>query len=181
MGLELASAIQSGDTLHSAKITTRLPREGDELMICGFKASEKAFAVAEKVFKGKFIVSKGLVTARYTVRRDSVLLPSPCLEVSCSTWGGMSGGPVFDSLGNLVGILSTSVGDLEGGHPSFVSLLFPALAARFEGGWPPGVIPQPARLIDLPQRVCYVDNRDAIRYSVDPSTGSTTYEYRPWE
>lgn len=55
-------------------------------------------------------------------------MPSPCFEVAMETLGGMSGGPVFNSDGRLVGIVSSS---LEGG-PSYVTLLWDAIRLRVE-------------------------------------------------
>ena len=51
------------------------------------------------------------------------MLPSPCIEVNMETLGGMSGGPVFNEEGRLIGILSSS---FDGG-PSYVTLIWDAL------------------------------------------------------
>lgn len=113
--------------------------------------------------------------------RDRVMMPWPCLEVSCPTWGGMSGGPVYDSNGLLVGILSTSIeaGDVAG--PSFISLVWPALATQFEGGWPEAMFPRPCKLLDLDARLCSIERRDAIRAVADQMTGGPRIEYGVWE
>ncbi|WP_310541587.1 hypothetical protein, partial [Phenylobacterium sp.] len=53
------------------------------------------------------------------------------------TPGGLSGGPVFNENGRVVGILSKSLGDAESGRPSYVSLIWPALIAEVDATWPP--------------------------------------------
>ena len=73
----------------------------------------------------------GYVNIVYPQGRDRVLLPGPCMETSIDIRGGMSGGPVFNSLGRVCGVNSTSL-DVDSGVPpvSFVSLLGPVLDMR---------------------------------------------------
>jgi hypothetical protein len=73
----------------------------------------------------------------------------------------MSGGPVFDTTGHLLGLLSSSFTTVENDGPSNVSLLLPALSARFEGGWPGSFFKNPATLLDLDPRICAIDKREA--------------------
>ena len=181
MGLQLASDFQGDDILHISQLTTRLPKVGEQLLICGFRASETEFPPDAEDFSGRMIVSTGVVTERYPRGRDRVILPSPCLEVACRTWGGMSGGPAFDSHGRLVGILSTSVGDTAGGDPSFVSLVWPALTTRFKGGWPAQVFGAESRLLELDPQLCDIDDRGALLMRVDAATGLEWTRYQPWE
>ena len=49
----------------------------------------------------------GTISEYFPDGRDSVLLPSSCYQTSMAIHGGASGGPVFDSNGNAVGINST--------------------------------------------------------------------------
>lgn len=173
--------IGSGETLFLTRITTRLPVVGEELLLCGFRASFMTFPRDTTQFAGQVLISSGNVTARYPLGRDRVMMPWPCLEVSCASWGGMSGGPVYDCHGMLVGILSTSVESGDHAGPSFVSLAWPALGVEFEGGWPGPLFPKPTRLVELDARLCVIDRPDAIRLRGDPVTGSLTTEYRVWE
>ncbi len=68
------------------------------------------------------LVSSGLVTECFPDGRGE-RMPSPCVEVDMETLGGMSGGPVFNESGRLVGIVSSS---FDGG-PSYVTLIWDAL------------------------------------------------------
>ena len=47
-------------------------------------------------------------------------MPAPCIEVAMDTFGGMSGGPVVNDSGNVIGVVSSS---FDGG-PSYVTLLW---------------------------------------------------------
>jgi hypothetical protein len=63
-------------------------------------------------------------------------MPSPCIEVAMDTMGGMSGGPVVNDEGWLVGIVSSS---FEGG-PTYVTLMWDAMRLSVNGApqnvWP---------------------------------------------
>ena len=181
LGLELASHFSNGETLFLSTVTTRLPKEGEELLLCGFRAASTIFPRHETKFSGQVIVSKGRAKARYPSGRDRVMMPWPCVEVSCASWGGMSGGPVYDAQGMLIGVLSSSVTGEDNDGPSFVSLIWPALVAQFEGGWPEPVFRNPTRLVDLDARLCAIDRRNAVEYKVDEQTGTQLTEYHVWE
>lgn len=76
-------------------------------------------------------VSSGLVTEAFPHGRGE-RMPSPCLEVQMDTLGGMSGGPVVNADGKLVGIVSSSI---DGG-PSFITLIWDALRFYIKGTIP---------------------------------------------
>jgi len=65
------------------------------------------------------LVSSGLVSGCFPNGRGE-RMPSPCVEVDMETLGGMSGGPVFNEDGRLIGIVSSS---FDGG-PSYVTLIW---------------------------------------------------------
>ena len=91
------------------------------------------------------------------------MLPGLCIEVDFESWLGMSGGPVFDEDGWLVGVLSTSLSSTDRNAPSFVSLVFPALPHPFPGGWlDPG--PDVVRsLLTMATAECFVERREAVK------------------
>lgn len=139
IGLTYASNLPAGNMFNQATISTRLPKIGENLLIAGFRASDYQFNVSqgdngEKVmeYSGNVFCSNGTVTNRFPTGRDISMLPWPTLEVDCPSFGGMSGGPVFDANGMLIGLLSSSYDT----GPSYISLLWPSLALEFEGGWP---------------------------------------------
>lgn len=71
----------------------------------------------------------GRVVEVHDERRDNFRLPFPCFRVNARFDGSMSGGPVFNSAGNLCGIICSSLpADKEHGeHISYVTTLWPML------------------------------------------------------
>lgn len=101
-----------------------LPLAGQRLWAVGFRHGEidgNATAVSP-------LVSSGLVTSSYPHGRGE-RMRSPCVEVAMEALGGMSGGPVFNEDGRLVGIVSSS---FDGG-PSYVTLVWDSLRVSIDG------------------------------------------------
>lgn len=175
LGLEYASALPADRTFALVKMTTRLPRVGETLTVAGFKSDRLAFIATgtEQTYSGQIWLCSGEVKARYyePSGRDSFLLPFPVLEFDCPSYGGMSGGPVFDSKGFLVGILASSFED----GPSYVSLLYPALGCRFEGGWPAGAFQGKMSLLEISGKTCIIDRPEVLTVHQDKMS------YTPWE
>lgn len=184
LGLELNSAMPPGRTFSQAIISTRLPKIGDRVQIVGFRAES-----ATRHFgggrgygaEGRLLVSAGVVTARYPQGRDSAMLPWPVLEVDCPTWGGMSGGPAFDEHGHVIGLLCSSFSVDDGDGLSYISLLWPALTAKFEGGWPQAAFQGTHTLLGLDPRICRIERREAVSCTIDEASGSHVTHYSPWE
>lgn len=171
--VDLASSLPESGELPVATITTRTPVLGERLMILGFQAP-KAASLIDGI-EGATHVGIGEVTAVYPAGRDSVMMPHPCIEVKCLTRGGMSGGPAFDQNGKLVGLLSTSFEDHEG--PSYVSMLWPVMAAPIETCWPSGILELPTNIISMTEHgVIWVDDLTALNF--DEESGQLAYQ--PW-
>ena len=183
LGLELASELRSGATLCQTAITTRLPKVGETVTIFGFRAGEEAIerTSGKTRFSGNVIVCAGQVVAHHLTGRDSFMMPWPALEIACPSWGGMSGGPVFDTTGRLLGLLSSSLTTIENTGPSYVSLLIPAMTTRFEGGWPGSLFTNPSTLLDLDPRICSIDKREAFSVLSDEATGMAVTKYTVWD
>ncbi|WP_205622368.1 trypsin-like serine peptidase [Xanthomonas arboricola] len=101
-----------------APLQISLPLVGERLWAFGYRhgALQDATALITP------LVTSGLVTAAFPQGRGE-RMPSACIEVAMDTKGGMSGGPVVNANGDLVGIVSSSI---EGG-PSYVTLIWEAL------------------------------------------------------
>ncbi len=180
LGLELNSPLPADNTMFQTMITTRVPKIGERVTIYGFRASEEVFLRSEYAWGGNLLVCAGNVSERYVKGRDSVMMPWPVIEVDCPSWGGMSGGPVFDSSGKVLGLLSSSLSADSGNGPSYVSLLIPALMARFQGGWPSPLFKQPRTLWE-DERSCHIDRRDTFKVVRDEATGQTYTAFSIWE
>ncbi|MET0779237.1 MAG: serine protease [Candidatus Saccharimonadales bacterium] len=68
----------------------------------------------------------GVVENIYRQRRDNII-PFPALQISARIDGGMSGGPVFNEKGSLVGIMSVGLDGIEYSH---VALLWPSMSTK---------------------------------------------------
>jgi len=183
LGLTYAADLPPDLQFNQAIISTRFPKIGEKLMIAGFRASDSNFEIPsnELTCGGNVIVCTGEVTERYETARDQSFLRWPTLEVNCPSWGGMSGGPVFDSTGMLIGLLSSSFTFEDSTGPSYVSLLWPALCTQFEGGWPAAYFPGKTSLMEMESRLCAIDNRSVFKVSVDPTNNSMNVQYKMWE
>lgn len=174
--LSYSSDMPSENLFKMAAVTTRLPEIGELVTMVGFTASDLDFPRREMSFTGYGHVraSVGTITARYPNGRDRVLMPGPALEIGSSASGGMSGGPVFDRHGLLIGLVGTSLTSEDGAGPSFVSLLWPALITPISAKWPNGVHVANRPLCDF-GKLCYVDRLDAIE-----RISQTEFTYAPW-
>jgi Trypsin-like peptidase domain len=173
LGLQCASALPPSRTFYRASITTRLPTIGERIVVAGFRASEKLFprrGDGHEIFLGgSLTVCSGKVQERYSQGRDKLLAPSPCIEIDCPAWGGMSGGPVFDSRGFLVGLIRRSWETIDEPSPMLSTLLWPTLGHRFDGGWP--MLFQQKSLLELNRAgVCFIDRPEAVSVSYPESS-----------
>ena len=123
----LNSDALDGYPLNLATLRVGLPLVGERLWAFGFRHQH----IEEGVASVSPMVSSGLVTAAFPQGRGE-RMPAPCLEVEMDTMGGMSGGPVVDSDGHVIGVVSSS---FDGG-PSYVTLIWDALRYRIGGTIP---------------------------------------------
>jgi hypothetical protein len=133
LGLVGASKIPENQTYFHAVIDAQLPKPGDNVRMFGFVHSARPEATE---ITGSLMASQGKVIERHDDKRDSVFIRWPVYAVACNSVGGMSGGPVFDEQGHLIGLLCSSFTCDDETGPSYVSALWPVLAQRYLGGWP---------------------------------------------
>lgn len=181
LSMSLASRYPDDRRFLTAWITTRMPAVGDVLTVAGLSAvGDGTVAIASSTrIEMAPQCQMGRVIDRYPNGRDRSL-PGPCLAIECAVPGGTSGGPVFDSRGYLVGILSSSY---EGPAISFVSHLWPALVrAQVWPVWPPAPyrVPPPGTLLHLGRAFgVSIERPDAFRLCAPK--GVVSLEYVAWE
>jgi len=181
LGLEAASAIPPDRTYYQISITTRLPAIGEILTIAGFRPSKRSFPAAQGHtidLEGKLIAASGVVTERYPTGRDRLLAPWPALEIDCPAWGGMSGGPVFDSRGYLVGLIARSMETETEPSPMLCSLIWPVLGHPFDGGWP--VRQTQKSLLGLHGSLCLIERPEALTIFAGDKPRDFNCQYEPW-
>lgn len=172
--LDLCSPLPKGG-LQLASLTTRTPSVGESVMFVGTR--NKGATTLETPSHIDVRVGVGEVVEVHASGRDRVMLPGPCIGVKCLTMGGMSGGPVFDSFGNLVGTLTSSFEDEQG--PSYASLWWPASGFEIGTIWPPGITDLPTNLLALSRiGAVSIDKPEAL--SLDYLDGRNDIHYRPW-
>jgi hypothetical protein len=146
LGLKLRSAIPSSGTFSTAHMTTRMPAVGEELLLCGFSADALTQPRAAQIaVTGDFRFARGEVLDVFQGGADRVMVRGPSLAMDCDAAGGMSGGPVFDARGYLLGIISTSIAGMSA---TIVSHAWPALVrGQVEPVWPVGRAPAGKQLL----------------------------------
>ncbi len=181
VSMTLTSRYPADRRFMTASLTTRMPALGDVLTVTGLSASGDGTEAIESSTRIEMApqCQIGRVIDRYPHGRDRHL-PGPCLAVECAVPGGTSGGPVFDSRGYLVGLLSASY---DGAEISFVSHLWPALVrAQACPVWPPAPYkhPAPATLLQLGSAFgVSIERPDAFRLCTPQ--GVISLEYVAWE
>jgi Trypsin-like peptidase domain len=177
--LSYGSDLPPENIFRMASITTRLPKIGEQVSMVGFTPSDEEYpldpAGAYSVL-GNVRVSVGTVTDRHPRGRDRVMVPGPAIEIASFAAGSMSGGPVFDQHGLLVGIVSTSFDTDDRVGPSHASLLWHALTTPIDVEWPGGVYQPGKSLCECDKRLCSIDRREALR-----RTSDTSFEYAIWD
>lgn len=142
------SVFSDAHPLRFVPIEVTIPKIGERLWTIGYR--EKSNDGAPMI--GCFL-SSGLVTELYLEGRGSHL-KGPCIEVGMNVYGGMSGGPVFNAAGRVVGVVSSG---MEGGDgipgPTYVTLVWPSLVSTVHSPWPQDYWPdQTAGLQIVPRR-----------------------------
>ncbi|MBV7455822.1 serine protease [Acidovorax sp. sif1233] len=181
LSMTLSSPYPADRCFMTASLTTRMPTIGDVLTVTGLSAAGDGTETIADVTcidvapQCQF----GRVIDRYLNGRDR-RLPGPCLAVECAVPGGTSGGPVFDSRGYLVGLLSASY---DGAEISFVSHIWPALVrAQAFPVWPPTPYkrPKPGTLLHLGKAFgVSIERPDAFKLCT--YNGDISLEYVAWE
>lgn len=182
LGLKLCSALPEDKTFYVCRLTTRVPAIGERVTVLGFRSSTP-FEQEDGRYTctGNVLMCQGEVTARFDDYRDRVFMPWPAFEIDCPSWGGMSGGPVFDKNGYLIGLLTSSFELEDANGPSFASPIWRVLPAQFEAVWPGGIHPEgKTSLLEADPRLCVIERREAV--TVIPGEGDAgTIRYEVWE
>ncbi|MGQ4583915.1 trypsin-like peptidase domain-containing protein [Lysobacter sp. F60174L2] len=145
--------------LRMAQIEIAIPEVGERLWAVGYRELSRTGVPGMGM-----LCSSGLVTECHLKGRGKHLV-GPCVEVAMNTLGGMSGGPVFNSEGHLVGIVSTSyeADDLLG--PTFVSLVWPAAVGEVAAHWPTDFWPGDLASLQTAKDLGYARVHGQVKFS----------------
>ena len=163
MSVELASAVSADWRFRTLPMTTRSPRLGERVHVVGFHLDTFSLDGDDLRLTGNLYTAAGDVGAVHLPMRDRVLMPFPTIEVACGSIGGMSGGALLDESGFLLGVTSRGLTSEDGLGPTFAAWVVGALNRELEIPWPPGLYPQPVHLLDIDQRLLFIEGRDHVR------------------
>lgn len=144
IALVSAELIQPSDdrtvTIQSVRVSPRIPFVGESVLCLGFRQDlddrEKRTVRA--------LASPGRVVAVLPQGRDGVMLPQPCFLVEAGSLGGMSGGPVTDVLGNVIGTVSVGAGN----DMTYATLIYTSFLSTITQIWPNQY--QARKVLELP-------------------------------
>ncbi|MBP2278439.1 serine protease [Sphingopyxis sp. SE2] len=159
-------------------LSAKLPRVGDRVTAVGFRPRNARQALEPEIqvlpdVAGTFLLSSGAILEVWPQGRDRVMAPRPCFAAALATVGAMSGGPVLDADGKMIGIVTSS--DESATAPyTMVTLIWDALLKPVSPAWPPGYWPPGGGLLsDLldPEEGWRLrkSTEDEFRYEFDPS------------
>lgn len=171
LSLRLRSALPP--SFGVAHVSARMPAVGESVYLCGFTAHKRSTPHANMIeVEGNMRVCTGRIVDVWPRGRDRVMIPSPSFAVDCPAFSGMSGGPVFDQYGYVIGVVSSGT---DGDQVAFVSHIWPALVARIEPRWL--VPPSPTTLLHLGKRWgISIDRADAFRVGIRNGVGELMYD-----
>jgi len=133
MSCDLHSDALDNFPLMLAPIQLGMPLIGERLWAFGYRHGD----ILDGASLVTPFVTSGVVTGCYPQGRGE-RMPATCIEIAMDTMGGMSGGPVVNDDGWLVGIVSSS---FEGG-PTYATLIWDAIRISVSGApvnlWPDG-------------------------------------------
>jgi hypothetical protein len=176
LSLEAASEIPDDRTYYGLGITTRAPKNGEELHIFGFRSEGEWLATAnEQQFAANLYAACGIVTAVYPHGRDKTSVPYPAIELSCGSLAGMSGGAALDKNGLLVGMISRGFDTASGDGPTYLSWIISSLGRNVELCWPSGLHEKPVSPLSINEGLIFIDKREALE-----GTTETRTRYKIW-
>jgi len=138
--------ITSGVEIVHFELTAIAPSSGAEVFAIGTRLEPPDEILPMKWPGGAQRITLATVTSSGPIReyfpQGTPLLKAPCFAADIFTVGGMSGGPVFDRRGMVVGVISRSFeSQTVEEWTTFVALPWPALTFEFEAAWPPHMFP----------------------------------------
>jgi V8-like Glu-specific endopeptidase len=188
ISLEPADNQTKKRSVRLAHLTTRTPKVGESLMFCGYRGAKTKFVHDgnEIELAATAYISTGKVSQIHAARRDRIRYRWPCYEADCVIIGGMSGGPVFDSDGYLIGICGAGLDILENGKPKTVSpsyawQIWPCMLRRFRPTWPAKAYSGLTSLLEMKAGMCAIERPDTVKGDQSLGNGELGVVYQAWD
>ncbi len=135
-------------------LTLLPPAVGETIVGFGYPSSVGEIVPGERP-QLRFVLQPhttvGVVTQVFEERRDRGLLTFPCFELNARFEGGMSGGPLFNSKGQLCGLICASLHgmDEQTSYVSYGATLWPAMGTNIEFQGPGLICKGPYPIFEL--------------------------------
>ena len=170
LSFDLACSVRESREYSIMPLTTRIPKVGEQVKGIGFRPSQEKFTTESdgcNVVTGDVLVAAGEVSEVHIKIRDKYLLPYPVFRFESSAVGGMSGGPVLDADGYMIGMITSSNSLEEGGSDvgySYASMLHRSFCAEYYGGWRLlSKMKSGGKLLDLVNNLCEIEKSENVR------------------
>lgn len=139
--------------LNPIRIRVAVPKVGDKITAIGYYKMDGAIregSVADIEYSQKTAISRGVVREVHPEYRDKGMLSFPCFRTDARFDHGMSGGPVFDESGSVIGVVcSSSDASESSSFTSYGSLIWPIFGCNIDIAQGVGSPQQKTLLYDL--------------------------------
>lgn len=142
LSLQYAAEMANPLKLFYWEVSARLPEVGEVVTAVGFRSAAAVGRADPEAgidpCNGMFLASSGPVTDVWPAGRDRIMAPRPCFAATLTTVGAMSGGPVLNADGRVIGIVTAST-DASGEAPAYTlcTLVWDGLFTPVGPTWPP--------------------------------------------
>lgn len=144
------------------QISTRSPGIGERVYVLGFRLDTIQDELTTITLAGDLFAAAGAVAAIHHPTRDSFLMPYPTIEIACGSLGAMSGGPVVDDEGSVLGIVGRGFETADGEGPTSAPWIIGGLDRPVSSPWPQDLYPKDIRVLDIEDDLLRILGRDKL-------------------
>lgn len=117
------------------RLSPGLPKMGTYCFAMGYhtmRCDAAIDAIHTHDLSQTYSCTRGKIRELYFPRRDSSFLSFPCFETTSRFDAGMSGAPILNECGGVIGVVCSSLETSADGHISYGSLIGPALFLQID-------------------------------------------------
>lgn len=156
------------------QISTRCPAIGERVHVLGFHLETIQDDTTTITLAGDLYAAAGDIASIDHPTRDSFLMPYPTIEIACGSLGAMSGGPVVDDQGSVLGIVGRGFNTDDGEGPTSAPWILGGLDRPVSIPWLPDLYPTDISVLDIGDDLLRIIGRDKLHRT------SAGLVYTPW-